>query len=144
MQAPAWFRVSDLIGQQQPPGIRVSCTCDAEIFADPMIGKVFFNLTDNAVRHGGKVTEVSVRCSRVENGLVVSVEDDGVGVPVKEKDKIFQKGYGKNTGFGLFLAREILAITGITISESGISGRGARFDLFVPEGMFRLQPAGHQ
>jgi sensor histidine kinase regulating citrate/malate metabolism len=38
---------------------------------------------------------------------------NGVGIQLDEKQKIFEKGYGQNTGFGLFLAREILAITGI-------------------------------
>jgi len=41
-------------------------------------------------------------------------------------------GYGKHTGLGLALSREILAITGITIRETGTPGAGARFELRVP------------
>jgi signal transduction histidine kinase len=44
----------------------------------------------------------------------------------------------KNTGLGLFLSREILAITGITITENGTPGKGARFEITVPEGMYRF------
>jgi signal transduction histidine kinase len=58
-------------------------------------------------------------------------------VPLDLKEKIFDKGYGKHTGFGLFLAREILAITGITIHETGLYGKGARFEIKVPKGKYR-------
>ena len=64
-------------------------------------------------------------------------EDDGDGVPEDKKELIFCKGVGTNTGLGLFLTPEILAITGITIAETGTSGRGARFEMTVPKGGFR-------
>jgi len=64
-------------------------------------------------------------------------EDDGVGIPAGDKKKLFQKGFGKHTGLGLFLSRELLAITGITITEDGEPGKGARFGITVPPGAFR-------
>ena len=64
-------------------------------------------------------------------------EDDGDGVPEDKKELIFCKGVGTNTGLGLFLASEILAITGITIEETGAPGRGARFEMIVPQGGYR-------
>jgi len=60
-----------------------------------------------------------------------------VGIPYEEKGELFTKGFGKGTGLGLFLCREILAITGITIKETGEPGRGVRFEMLVPEGKFR-------
>ena len=129
---PSWYRIADLVGNLKAEKVSVSCTCNAWIYADPMIEKVFFNLVDNAVRHGGRVTEIAIRCDRNGNGLVIVVEDDGIGVPADQKEKIFERGYGKNTGFGLFLAREILSITGIVIRETGTPGKGARFELRVP------------
>ena len=69
------------------------------------------------------------------------VEDDGTGIPAEEKEKIFERGYGKNTGLGLFLTREILGITGITIRETGIPGKGARFEIAVPTAAYRLKSA---
>ena len=56
---------------------------------------------------------------------------------MEEKEVIFERGVGKNTGLGLFLAREILALTGIAVRETGVPGRGARFELVVPPGAFR-------
>jgi signal transduction histidine kinase len=56
----------------------------------------------------------------------------------EDKKKLFRKGFGKHTGLGLFLSREILAITGITIAENGIPGKGARFEITVPDGNHRI------
>ena len=72
-----------------------------------------------------------------KKGLVISVEDDGVGISDDDKRHLFERGFGKNTGLGLFLSREILAITGITIKETGDPGNGARFELTVPKGNYR-------
>ena len=102
-----------------------------EIFADPLIEKVFLNLVDNALKYGGKITTIRFRCND-KAGLQIICEDDGVGIPAEEKEHIFTYEYGMNTGLGLFLAREILAITGITIRETGVPGEGARFELHCP------------
>jgi signal transduction histidine kinase len=48
------------------------------------------------------------------------------------KEKMFGKGFGKDHGFGLFLSREILAITGISITEMGEPGKGAKFVMTIP------------
>jgi PAS domain S-box-containing protein len=138
MHAPDWQRIRDIVAQQKEEGISLSCTCDAEIYADPMLERVFFNLIDNAARHGEKVTTITVSCRPDPDGLVIVVRDDGLGVPNTLKEKIFEKGYGKHTGFGLFLAREILAITGIIILETGTPGKGAQFEIIVPKGMYRF------
>jgi signal transduction histidine kinase len=79
-----------------------------------------------------------VSCKPGPDDLIITVEDNGTGVPPDKKEKIFEKGYGKHTGFGLFLAREILAITGITIHEKGVYGKGARFEIHVPKGSYRI------
>jgi signal transduction histidine kinase len=63
-------------------------------------------------------------------------EDNGIGVAADKKERIFERGFGKNTGLGLFLAREILDITGIKIRETGEPGKGARFEMKVPHGAF--------
>ena len=108
-----------------------------EIFSDPLLSKVFYNLADNAVRHGGRVTTITVSGRIRPEGFLISWEDNGVGIPVAEKARIFEKGHGKNTGLGLFLVREILSITGITITETGIPGEGACFSILVPDGSWR-------
>jgi PAS domain S-box-containing protein len=116
-------------------------TGDYEIFADPMFMLVFYNLMDNTKRHGERVTKISISFTVSGSDGLLIIEDDGVGVPADLKDLIFEKNMGKHTGLGLFLSREILAITDITIRENGIPGQGARFELLVPQGRFRRHGA---
>ncbi|MEN6611289.1 MAG: ATP-binding protein, partial [Methanoregulaceae archaeon] len=108
-----------------------------EIFADPLLERVFYNLIDNSIRHGERVSEISLTAQRSGDELILVYEDNGMGVPDSQKEKIFEKGVGKHTGLGMFLIREILGITGITIRENGISGTGVRFEMRVPAGKFR-------
>jgi PAS domain S-box-containing protein len=114
-----------------------------ELFADPLLEKVFFNLVDNSLRHGGCVKRITLEAAPSQGSLVLVYRDDGAGIPPEEKGEIFNRGYGKNTGYGLFLIREILSITGLSIRESGSPGEGARFEIHVPEGSYRNSPAEH-
>jgi signal transduction histidine kinase len=82
-----------------------------EVFADPLIVKVFYNLMDNAVRYGEKITTIRFSVEEHDGDHVVVCEDDGDGVLAGEKEMIFERGFGKNTGLGLALSREILSIT---------------------------------
>lgn len=109
-----------------------------EIFSDPMLSKVFYNIFENAIRYGGHVTGITLSFSKRDGGGVLVIEDNGVGIADDKKEKIFERGYGANTGFGLFLTREILDITGISISETGTEGTGARFEIVVPKGGYRF------
>jgi signal transduction histidine kinase len=138
VHAPGWFSLDDIFAKNKPKDILFSSSCTGvEIFADPMLEKVFANLFGNSVMHGGHVSQIAIRCEPEDGELLITVEDNGVGIPLDEKQKIFRKGYGKNTGFGLFLAREILGITGISIHETGKHGSGARFEIMVPKDGFR-------
>lgn len=144
-QAPAWHLVDRTIrsaaGQLNLANVRLEVsTGRLEIFADPMIGKVFYNLIDNALRHGGEVTRIAFSCRQEGSAMVIICEDDGTGIAEKDKQHIFSKGFGRDSGLGLFLIREILAITGITIQESGEQGKGARFEMTVFEGNHRIRP----
>jgi len=114
---------------------------ELEIYADLMLEKVFHNLADNSIRHGGNVTEIRLHTHVDPEGLTIMFEDNGIGIPAEEKEKIFKRGYGKHTGLGLFLVREILAITGITIRETGEAGKGARFEIHVPDNTYRISHA---
>lgn len=108
-----------------------------QIYADPLLIRVFYNLMENALRHGEHVTEIRYFCEKRPQGCAIVYEDNGIGIPAKNKERIFSKGMGKNSGLGLFLIKEILAITKMTIRENGKEGTGARFEIFIPDGMFR-------
>ena len=128
----------EALSQLSPAGVAVQIEVTRlEIFADPLIVKVFFNLMENSQRHGEQVTVMNFSAKETNAGLVITYRDNGVGVSEADKKKLFQKGFGKHTGLGLFLSREILAITGITITENGEPGNGARFEITVPNGAWR-------
>jgi len=103
----------------------------------PLLAKVFENLLDNSLRHGEHVRHIRVTYEMRGDALALMYRDDGAGIPAADKKRIFEKGFGKNTGLGLFLTREILAITGIGITETGLYGGGVQFELLVPAGAFK-------
>jgi DNA-binding response OmpR family regulator len=144
--SPVWHNVRMLVERSEKytgtGSVRVvnSLPGSLEIYADPLIMKVFSNLIDNAVRYGKTITTITFRYEERGGGRYLICEDDGIGIPASEKEKIFAYEYGLNTGLGLFLAREILTITGITIAETGDSGKGARFEINCPPGTIRTTP----
>jgi signal transduction histidine kinase len=112
---------------------------DLEVFADPLLEKVFCNLIENALRYGGDgMTTIRFFSQESGSGLTIVCEDDGEGISAEDKKHLFERGFGKNSGLGLFLSREILGITGITITETSNGGSGARFEIVVPKGAYRL------
>jgi len=141
--APGWQNVNASI-QKAVAGLPMRAVsvevdpADPEVYADPLFDKVFYNLIDNALRYGGdQMKTIRVSSQKSDTSLAIVCEDDGVGITAEDKKRLFTRGFGKNTGLGLFLSREILAITGITITENGVPGKGARFEITVPKGMWR-------
>ena len=144
VKAPQWQNLADKI--QAARDVRRSefvgwddNLSRIEIFADPLLEKVFLNLISNSLMHGEKVTRIYFSAVQQDDALILVYEDDGIGIPDNEKRKIFEHGFGKNTGFGLFLSREILSITGLSITEKGQAGTGVRFEILVPAHIYRLK-----
>jgi signal transduction histidine kinase len=103
-----------------------------------LLGKVFYTLLENALRHGKTVTSIDFSYRMQGNDLVLVYQDNGEGVPAEQKAAILERKFFKHTGFGLYLSRTILGITGMTIRENGEPGKGARFEIRVPQGKFRF------
>jgi PAS domain S-box-containing protein len=109
-----------------------------EIYADMLLERVFFNLVQNIIRHARGATVIRSGYTITEGGAIIFIEDDGPGIPAEAKERIFGKGAGTGGAVGLFLSREILSITGISIRETGVPGQGARFEITVPPGSYRV------
>jgi signal transduction histidine kinase len=143
VQAPQWQNVHDTVATAatfldlSSVDIQIPFS-NIEIYADPLLGKVFYNLLENAVRHGHNTSVVQFSFHDNGDTLTIACEDNGGGIDRETKKHLFKRGYGKNTGFGLFLIREILSITGITIDENGEPGISARFEITVPNGAYRF------
>lgn len=140
IQSPEWKDAGYLVLRAAEIGIPERITVENNlsglfIYADPLLERVFYNLIDNALRHGGPtLSHIRFSWHYVDNEVCIWCDDDGQGIPDDLKERIFDRGYGSNTGLGLFLVREILSITGIRITEIGTSGKGARFEIRIPFG----------
>ncbi len=141
VKRPRWQDLESIVATQVHRPARLEKRVSGlELYADPLLEKVFRNLIDNSKRHGGDVSRISIWHEPGDDGdLILYYQDDGVGVPASQKGRIFSKGYGNNNGMGLFLIKEILAITGIRISETGREGEGALFRIDVPRGRYRFR-----
>jgi signal transduction histidine kinase len=140
---PRWIALKDCLNQVtewiEPNTVRLTLDVgEWEIYADPQVTRVFKNIFENAGIHGKHVTEIFVKCTKNDRGLDVIIGDNGVGIPEELKSEIFEPGMMRNRGLGLFLAKEILSITGLTIEETGTPGKGARFEIHVPLECFRV------
>jgi signal transduction histidine kinase len=146
MNAPQWQDVTGLIRSAASQLTLEDITFEillpsVQVYSDALIEKVFYNLIENSLRHGGRVTKISFSFEEFENSAVIRYRDDGAGITPADKDKLFRRGFGKHTGLGLFLSREILSITGISITENGEPGKGVCFEIRVPKASYRLIPA---
>ncbi|OPY32650.1 MAG: sensory histidine kinase AtoS [Methanomassiliicoccales archaeon PtaU1.Bin124] len=143
MEEPVWngaekmFRSS--IKNLDTKNIKVSCGVrDLEIFTDTMIEKVFYNLVDNSLRHGGKVSEISLSYHDDGDDVIMVYEDDGTGIPRDMKEAILDE---RSARHGMKLVKEILAINGLSIRETGTYNKGVRFEIKVPRDRYRIAPA---
>lgn len=140
---PEWQQVEDVISRAREhlPSSEISFALDVQglaIYAEHLLVKVFSNLIENSQRHGGSVDEIRVYCRKDGAALSLFYEDNGTGIPAADKEQVFSRGFGKNTGMGLFFVREILQVTGISIHETGEPGKGVRFEMKIPSGSFQF------
>lgn len=149
VEAAQWQDVSAVIARavaQSDPG-KIAIRNEVpvvEVFADPMLEKVFSNLISNAINYGKTITRITFTGEVSGEGFRIVCEDDGIGIRDEDKPRLFIRGFGKHTGLGLFLSREIVSITGLTIMETGKPGSGARFEILVPPEAWRFRPVENQ
>jgi len=103
------------------------------VMADSLLRQLFYNLIENTFKYGETVSQIRVYYKEGTDELKLVYEDDGVGIPEKEKEKIFQEGYGKGTGYGLYLITKICEAYSWTIRETGMPGKGAQFTITIPK-----------
>ena len=127
--------VEFVLRDQLPPGLIVRGR-------DERLGQVFRNLIDNAVSFsptGGAVTVTALRHEMVAR---VTVEDEGPGIPADNLESIFERFYterpgdtfGRNSGLGLSIARQIIEGAGGRIYAENRESGGARLIVELPVG----------
>jgi len=138
MNLPVWKNLKQIISGIDSKGIPVVLAFkDYDIFADPLLENLFNYFIENSIKNGENVTEIRITSQERPDGLVLTYADNGIGIHPSQKLKIFEHHADPRQGVGLLLVREILAITDITITETGVFGEGVRFEMLVPPGRFR-------
>ncbi|MDD4531809.1 MAG: HAMP domain-containing sensor histidine kinase, partial [Candidatus Pacebacteria bacterium] len=109
-----------------------------EIFANPLVFSIVGSiLIDNSLRHGQRVSRIHTSFVKSDKDVRFLYKDNGVGVVPENKKRIFDRGVGKNSGWGLYLAREILNLFDGDIIETGTFGEGACFEIMIPFCLYR-------
>ncbi len=122
----------------------VVINCDAEpgitLFIDRMhLCTVVHNLLDNAVKYGGSVIRIQIK--KTDLHVLLTVTDNGIGIPQKEKLAIFDKFYriekgnihtAKGLGLGLHYVREIAEAYKGSVAVTGNVGPGSTFTISLP------------
>jgi signal transduction histidine kinase len=144
VKPPEWQVIEPIIleclseGGGVPLGVHVTLEIKpVVVYADVMLRKAFCNIITNAYKHASGMKNLSVISGNENGNLFIRISDDGGGVPEEKKESIFRPAFGRKHGYGLFLVREILSITGITITERGRVGEGACFEIIIPSGKWQ-------
>lgn len=112
-----------------------------DIFADPdALKQVLSNLFGNAIKFTPENGQIRVRLIKNKNDITFEICDTGIGIPAKEKDKIFEKFYRvyrpgleiKGTGLGLSIVKEILDEHGAEIKIDSEENKGTTFRVIFP------------
>jgi signal transduction histidine kinase len=99
------------------------------------------NLLDNAMKYSGDRRKIAVSARRAADGVAVEVADEGIGIPVSERERIFEKFYRvgrsetqgrRGSGVGLALVKHIVEAHRGRVTVDGGPGQGSRFTLHLP------------
>ncbi len=116
---------------------------DAEALAGALL-----NLLQNAFKYGGEKKQIALRARPEPKGLVVEVEDNGVGIPPRERKRIFERFYRvdslltrktEGSGLGLSIAQRIVEAHGGKITVRSELGKGSIFGIHLPEAKRRSE-----
>ena len=116
-------------------GIEIKNECvNFNVLADDMLTTIFHNLIENSLKYGEKVTQIKISNeTNADGSTTILYEDDGAGLDDTIRPKLFEKGVGKGTGYGLYLIKRTCDLYGWAVKETGESGKGARFELNIPK-----------
>ena len=106
------------------------------------VHQVIYNLTDNAVKYSGKNGKVRVELRHEDHDVVLTVADNGPGIPEEDLPKVFERFYrvdkarsraAGGTGLGLSIVQDTVKKRGGTVSAANRAGGGAVFTVRWPE-----------
>ena len=133
-------KIIEEVGREQEMNIDINCETDSndcEVMADEAIKSVFENLVRNAKIHGG-VDRIDVDIKENRNEVMISVKDNGRGVPEDARDNIFEEGFTSgeagNTGLGLYITKKTIERYDGSIHFEPNNPKGSIFVIELPKG----------
>ncbi|MCM3638224.1 HAMP domain-containing histidine kinase [Sporosarcina luteola] len=121
--------------------LNLICKDDFSIHADPVrLEQVVLNLLDNALKYSNENTTVRFEISKVQNQTVISIADEGIGIPEEQIDMIFEKLFRVEksrsrtfggSGLGLAIVKELVEAHGGSIEVKSEFGKGSRFTIKI-------------
>jgi len=113
-----------------------------DLYGDPdLLMQMLINLVDNAIKYSGKDAEVVVSAESENDSGVISVSDNGIGIPKEHLDRLFERFYRVDTarsreqggtGLGLAIVKHIVLNFNGTIEVDSEPGRGSKFIVKLP------------
>lgn len=113
-----------------------------EIYIDPdLIRHVYSNLISNAIRYTGQRGEITVKVYVQDGEIVSEVSDNGIGIPMEEQERMFEKffrasnalkKFTEGSGLGLYLTKTIIESSRGKISFNSVEGKGTTFVFTLP------------
>jgi len=121
--------------------LKLICKQDFNIQADPLrLEQIALNLLDNALKYSDEFTTVTLEIFKEKQYTVLSVADEGIGIPMDEIDLIFEKLYRieksrsrafGGSGLGLAIVKELVEAHGGTIDVKSVVGQGTTFKIKI-------------
>ncbi|MGD0644618.1 MAG: PAS domain S-box protein [Candidatus Bathyarchaeia archaeon] len=119
------------------PNVKIINECHGlTVLADSFLRQLYYNLIDNSIKHGKKVTNIRVHYEKADQDkLDLIYEDDGIGIPDQNKPQLFKEGFstGGSSGYGLYLIKKMMEVYNWTIQENGKPNKGAKFTITIPK-----------
>ena len=143
--APLALQVVEAARAHAPDGVAIELAPGNDlpvVAADSdMLRQVLANLVENAVKYSPDGGHVQVSLGRHERRVLFAVRDEGLGIPLREQERIFEKffrldpnltrGVG-GTGLGLYICRELVRLMGGRIWVASRDGEGSTFFFELP------------
>ena len=106
-----------------------------------IINQIIINAIKYSKENSGNI---KIYTTEGKENIVLTIEDDGVGISKKDVSRVFDKGftgdngrkYGKSTGIGLYLCKKLCEKLGLGISLSSMEGKGTKVNIIFPIGHF--------
>lgn len=106
-----------------------------------MLTNAIGNLIDNAIKYSGQSVKIAIHCRLTDDGLLISIKDNGYGISKKDQQVIFAKfergaavsrKEAKGFGLGLAYVKSVAEAHGGTVNLFSTKGEGTTFELFLP------------